>query len=95
MIMPSLIIEPNMARSDPFYEALIHMHRDPTTGQSELANAHLTLLLASHVGDSEVLRDAMNRARALVPDVPSQPQHRQVLVSMPVVTTSCFTTESA
>jgi 3-(3-hydroxy-phenyl)propionate hydroxylase len=71
MIMPGLIIEPNMAQPDDFYEALIQMHRELTPEQSEMANAHLILLLANHVGDPEVLRDAMNRARALVPDVPS------------------------
>lgn len=69
--MPGLIIEPNMAQPDDFYEALIQMHRDLTPEQSEMANAYLILLLANHVGDPEVLRDAMNRARALVPDVPS------------------------
>lgn len=67
--MRGLNIEPNMKRPDDFYEALIDMHRDLTPVQSEMANAHLILLLANHVGDHEVLRDAMRRARALVPDV--------------------------
>jgi hypothetical protein len=65
--MTTLNIEPNIARPDDFYEALIEMHRDLDAEQSRMANAHLILLLANHVGDEAVLRDAMQRARALVP----------------------------
>ncbi len=62
--MPTLNIEPNLARPDDFYEALIDTHRDLTREQSELVNCKLVLLLANHVGDLDVLRDAMARARA-------------------------------
>jgi hypothetical protein len=65
--MATLNIEPNIARPDDFYEALIEMHRDLDAEQSRMANAHLILLLANHVGDEAVLREAMQRARALVP----------------------------
>jgi hypothetical protein len=65
--MAILNIEPNIARPDDFYEALIEMHRDLDAEQSRMANAHLILLLANHVGDETVLREAMQRARALVP----------------------------
>lgn len=65
--MATLNIEPNIARPDDFYEALIDMHRDLDAEQSRMANAHLILLLANHVGDEAVLREAMKRARALVP----------------------------
>jgi hypothetical protein len=61
--MTSLNIEPNLAAPDDFYEALIDMHRDLTPQQSELVNAKLILLLANHVGDLAVLREAMRRAR--------------------------------
>ncbi len=67
--MATLSIEPNIARPDDFYEALIDMHRDLDAEQSRMANAHLILLLANHVGDEAVLREAMQRARALVPAV--------------------------
>ncbi len=67
--MANLNIEPNIARPDDFYEALIDMHRDLDAEQSRMANAHLILLLANHVGDEAVLREAMQRARALVPAV--------------------------
>jgi hypothetical protein len=58
-----LNIEPNLAAPDDFYEALIDTHRDLTPEQSELVNAKLILLLANHIGDLDVLRDAMSRAR--------------------------------
>lgn len=61
--MADLVIEPNLAAPDDFYEALIEMHRDLTPEQSQLVNAKLILLLANHVGDLAVLRDAMTRAR--------------------------------
>ena len=49
---------------DDFYEALIDTHRDLTDEQSALVNAKLILLLANHVGDLHVLREAMALARA-------------------------------
>jgi hypothetical protein len=39
------------------------MHRDLTPDQSRLVNAKLILLLANHVGDPAVLRQAMAKAR--------------------------------
>lgn len=56
--------EPNMAAPDDFYEALLGIHRDLTDAQSALVNARLILLLANHVGDPAVLREAMQAARA-------------------------------
>ena len=61
--MSGLNIEANFARPDDFYERLIEMHRDLTREESELANCKLILLLANHVGDQGMLRDAMTRAR--------------------------------
>jgi hypothetical protein len=54
---------PNIATPDDFYEELIGLHRDLTEEQSALVNAKLVLLLANHVGDVEVLREAMRAAR--------------------------------
>lgn len=56
--------EPNLAAPDDFYEALIEMHRDLTPEESAAVNARLILLLANHIGDAEVLMQAMQRARA-------------------------------
>lgn len=61
--MSGLNIEANLVRPDDFYELLIDTHRDLTREESELVNCKLILLLANHVGDLGVLRDAMVRAR--------------------------------
>jgi len=61
--MGSLKIEPNVVAPDDFYQALIDLHRDLSDEQSELVNARLILLLANHIGDLDVLREAMRRAR--------------------------------
>ena len=59
----ALNIEPNIAAPDDFYEALIETHRGLSAEQSALVNAKLILLLANQVGDLDVLREAMARAR--------------------------------
>jgi len=56
--------EPNIAAPDDFYEALIDLHRDLTPEQSAAVNARLILLLANHIGDAEVLAQAMARAKS-------------------------------
>jgi hypothetical protein len=48
---------------DAFYDALIAAHQGLTDEQSELLNARLVLLLANHVGDLGVLREALALAR--------------------------------
>lgn len=48
---------------DDFYEALIDAHRDLSTPQSHALNARLVLLLANHIGDLDVLRQALQAAR--------------------------------
>ncbi|MDZ7589379.1 MAG: DUF2783 domain-containing protein [Rubrivivax sp.] len=49
---------------DDFYEMLINGHRGLSDEQSELMTARLVLLLANHIGDLRVLRDAIAAARA-------------------------------
>lgn len=60
---------------DDFYEALIEAHRDLDDDQSLQLNARLILLLANHIGDLSVLREAMAIARedVLQPDGAVQP----------------------
>lgn len=55
--------EPNIERPDDFYEALIELHRGLTDEQSRQVNARLILLLANHIGDMEVLAEAMAAAK--------------------------------
>lgn len=55
--------DPNIAAPDDFYEALIDLHRGLSEKQSRQVNARLILLLANHIGDMEVLTEAMAAAR--------------------------------
>jgi len=50
-------------RPDDLYEMLVEAHRELTPDHSRLLNAKLVLLLANHVGDVEVIRDAIAAAR--------------------------------
>ncbi|MCY1505690.1 hypothetical protein D9M68_399120 [compost metagenome] len=61
-----LITETNLISPDDFYEALIDTHRDLSNEQSQELNAALILLLANHLGDMDVLREALRQARASV-----------------------------
>ncbi|MBE2257355.1 MAG: DUF2783 domain-containing protein [Candidatus Accumulibacter sp.] len=72
--MTTLITEANFGESgkrylrafspgDDFYEALLDAHRGLSDEQSALLNARLILLLANHVGDLGVLREALRIAR--------------------------------
>lgn len=61
--MSQLNVESNLTNADEFYEALIDAHRDLSLEQSHLMNAKLVLLLANHIGDLDVLKDAMKRAK--------------------------------
>ena len=61
--MAELKTELNLAFPDDFYEALVELHRGLTDEQSEMVNARLILLLANHIGDMSVLREAMRVAR--------------------------------
>jgi hypothetical protein len=54
----------NIAAPDDFYEALIDAHRGLTEQQSTTLNAKLILLLANHIGDLAVLREALAHARS-------------------------------
>jgi hypothetical protein len=56
---------------DDFYEALIDSHRGLSDEASRLLNARLILLLANHIGDLRVLREALGAARAgVAPPLP-------------------------
>jgi len=62
-----LNVEPNLASPDEFYEQLVELHRGLSDEQSALVNAKLILLLANHIGDMDVLREAMAAAREVQP----------------------------
>lgn len=58
-----LITTPHLSAPDDFYEALIDTHRDLSAEQSQALNARLVLLLANHIGDFDVLKQALLAAR--------------------------------
>ena len=51
---------------DDFYNALIQAHHGLTDAQSDLLNARLLLLLANHIGELDVLYDAIEVARRAI-----------------------------
>jgi hypothetical protein len=65
--MATLNTSPNLPSPDDFYERLIATHRDLTDAQSALVNAKLVLLLANHIGDADVLAQALAAAREDIP----------------------------
>ena len=64
--MSALITDINLPDPDGFYELLISTHRDLLPAQSEALNARLVLLMANHIGDLSVLREAMKLARSSI-----------------------------
>lgn len=64
--MSALITDINLSDPDGFYEALINTHSDLSSAQSEALNARLVLLMANHIGDLSVLREAMSMARSSI-----------------------------
>ena len=61
-----LNMETNAAVSDDFFAALLGMHAGLDEEQSELLSARLILLLANHIGDRDVLAEALAVARKSV-----------------------------
>ena len=72
--MPSLQTQPNFHVNGPdkrgdfepgdaFYEALMDAHQGLTEDQSHLLNARLILVMANHIGNLEVLKQAIQLAR--------------------------------
>jgi hypothetical protein len=62
--MSSLIQSPKLPDPDAFYAALVTAHQGLSDEASELLNARLVLILANHIGDPNVLREALALARA-------------------------------
>lgn len=48
---------------DAFYEALMDAHQGLSEDQSHLLNARLILVMANHIGDLEVLKQAIQLAK--------------------------------
>lgn len=59
-----LITDPNIPDPDGFYAELIDAHDGLSDDESIAFNARMILLLANHIGDRAVLRDALTAARS-------------------------------
>jgi len=55
--------DPNVPDPDGFYAAIIDAHSDLDDAQSAALNTRLVLLLANHIGDPDVVREAIAAAR--------------------------------
>jgi hypothetical protein len=60
-----LLTETNLADPDAFYERLIDAHHGLSDEQSQMLNAKLVLLLANHIGDTDVIGEALAIARGI------------------------------
>ncbi len=61
--MGKLNTKPNIAAPDDFYADLIAAHDGKSDAESEAFNARLILVLANHIGDRDILQEALNVAR--------------------------------
>jgi Protein of unknown function (DUF2783) len=57
-----LLVEPNIADPDEFYADLLALHEGRSKAESDAINARLILILANHIGDLPVLRQALAAA---------------------------------
>ena len=60
----TLRTEPRLADPDGFYAALMEAHRGLDEATSRRLDARLVILLANHIGDDAILREALALARA-------------------------------
>ena len=57
-----LNLAPNLRDPDGFYQELIDSQRDMSEAEAEAMNCKLILILANHIGDRDVLRQAIAAA---------------------------------
>lgn len=70
--MSALRTEPRLADPDAFYAALMDAHRGLDDDASRRLDAKLVLLLANHIGEEAVLREAIALARGAVASAPTR-----------------------
>lgn len=64
--MAALVREDRVRQPDDLYQLLVDAHRELPPAESRQLDACLVLLLANHIGDLEVVRDAVAEARRCV-----------------------------
>jgi uncharacterized protein DUF2783 len=61
--MSKLNTTPNIDNPDGFYEELLKLHEGMSEADSHALNARLVLILANHIGERDVLSQAMKLAK--------------------------------
>jgi Protein of unknown function (DUF2783) len=67
----------NFARPDDAFRAIVEAHRGLSEEQSADFDAALVLILANHIGDIDVLRQAIVLAKRRMLDTSRQQQQQQ------------------
>ena len=60
--MSKLNAKTNLASPDNFYAELLAVHEGKSKDESDAINARLILVLANHIGDQDVLTEALKAA---------------------------------
>lgn len=71
--METLQLKPNLTAPDDVYEMLIAAHEGLSEDESSALNARLILILANHIGETAILREALSIATT-----PSQEEERPI-----------------
>lgn len=67
----------NFAKPDDAFRAIVEVHRGLSDEQSADLDAALVLILANHIGDMAVLREAIALARHRMIEAQQQQQQQQ------------------
>jgi Protein of unknown function (DUF2783) len=73
----ALSTKTNFADPDAAYRLIVEAHRGISDEQSAALDAALVLVLANHIGDLEVLREAIALAKRRLVDASQQQQQQQ------------------
>jgi Protein of unknown function (DUF2783) len=73
----ALSTQTNFADPDAAYRLIVEAHRGISDEQSASLDAALVLILANHVGDLDVLREAIALAKRRLVDISQQQQQQQ------------------
>lgn len=60
--MSELILTPNIDAPDDFYAELLEAHNGLTKAESDAFNAGLILVMANHIGDLDIISEALKVA---------------------------------
>ncbi|MFC4214601.1 DUF2783 domain-containing protein [Pseudophaeobacter arcticus] len=71
LIPDHLILTPNINGADDFYADLLAAHEGRDKADSEAFNARLLLVLANHIGDRAILKQALAAAALIKEEDPS------------------------